>query len=459
MKRQTFLNRLYTLLLVAAAATLVSCSDDDDNPGRSAIIDNHVGNWFLDWSTPEKKMWCEMDFLANGTFNYAVVNSSIKEGVSQREKMTSTYRKEGNTLVCRFDWATTGTQSTERIDITYSDKYTLVLNYSQTGSEETYSRIVDEYYIRVGETVQFEFKDSEFDNATYNSTDKRIATVDDNGLITAVRHGTTYITARAGVGAVTIKVNVIDTEQPYTEYGEDLTLNRQQIIAKYGNNYMDLKETNSIAYYLGDMDTEAVNFRFTNHDKVKTIIVSLWEPTYLTSMTEFLEGKYEQIIKDDDGFNAFINNNGKCNYYVYTDLTDLLNGYERILPDFERYDDLVVTATADEFAAQFGYTITEQDGGLCMMEIGNGNMYEYAVLLYDEQTRDISMVEFLCKDGRGVKEVTEMVKEFYPYYMDGYGYCSTEYWWTLSPIVFVEVEENIYGGISVKYSKLKNSLL
>ena len=199
---------LYILPLVMMVFTLSSCSDDDDDFGGAAISNSYVGNWFLDWSSTEKKMWVEMDFDASGNFKYYEIMSSLKEGLNLREKGESTYSKDGNTLVCRFDWSSTGTSSTERFNITYVDKYTLVLTYDQTGSEETYSRIVDEYYIKVGESTQFEFNDSEFANANYSTTDERIAKVDDNGNITAVRHGITYITARTGVGAVTIKVNV-----------------------------------------------------------------------------------------------------------------------------------------------------------------------------------------------------------------------------------------------------------
>lgn len=455
MKRKSFLNKLYILHILIAAVTFASCSDDNEDTGSNVKTNSYMGRWFLDWSNSEKTMWLEMGFDASGNFTYAEIMSSHKEGLSIREKGSSTYRKEGNTLVCRFDWSSTGTSSTERLDITYSDKYTLVLTNAQMGTAETYSRIIDEYYIKVGETAPFEFEDSDFSNATFSATDKRIATVDDSGLITAVKHGTTYITARAGVGAVTVKVNVIDTEQPYTEYGEDLSLNKKQIIAKYGDNYYELEQDNSIVYYMGDMDTKEVNFRFTNHDKVKAIMVDLWESSYIADMTKFFEGKYERVGKEDNGFNSFYNSNGKCGYFICTDIPMMYNSYIRILPDFEKYDELIINGNADEFAAQFGYTITEEDGGSCLLEIENGDMYELALMLYDEETHEIQRIIFICKDGTDIAKATDMVKEYYPYYMDGLGYCASEKWWTLSPKVFLDIEENRFGSISIIYSKLK----
>ena len=403
---------LYILPLVMMVFTLSSCSDDDDDFGGAAISNSYVGNWFLDWSSTEKKMWVEMDFDASGNFKYYNIMSSLKEGLNLREKIESTYSKDGNTLVCRFDWSSTGTSSTERFNITYVDKYTLVLTYDQTGSEETYSRIVDEYYIKVGESTQFEFNDSEFANANYSTTDERIAKVDDNGNITAVRHGTTYITARSEVGAVTIKVNVIDVDQPYTEYGEDLSLTKQQIIEKYGNDYFESKETNHLVYYIGDMDTEEVTFAFTSHNKVKTIRVSLWEPSYVSGMAKFFESKYQRVGQEKDGFNLFYNADDKCRYYIYTDLGYSVNGYERILPDFEKYDDLSVSGSADELAAEFGYTITEEDGGHCFISVEDVDMYDFAMIGYDEDTREIAYVSYVLQEGYTVEQVTEMVKGF-----------------------------------------------
>ena len=74
---------------------------------------------------------------------------------------------------------------------------------------------------------------------------------------------------------------------------------------------------------------------------------------------------------------------------------------------------------------------------------------------YDEDTREIAYVSYVLKEGYTVEQVTEMVKEFYPFYMEGLGYCASEYWWTLSPIVFVEVEEDEdLGVITLTYTKL-----
>ena len=59
---------LYILPLVMMVFTLSSCSDDDDDFGGAAISNSYVGNWFLDWSSTEKKMWLVLVFDASGIF-------------------------------------------------------------------------------------------------------------------------------------------------------------------------------------------------------------------------------------------------------------------------------------------------------------------------------------------------------------------------------------------------------
>lgn len=456
MNRRILFNALYLLPLLMMALSFASCSDDDDDLGGENSANSHIGKWFLDWSSPEKTIWTEMDFDAKGNYSSYQIISSIKEGINVRHKVESTYYRENNALICQEDWTDIGgNYSTERYDIVFVDKYTLILGYAPTGSEETYSRIVDEYYVTVGESIPFRFEDGGFANAVYSVTDERIAQIDNNGNITAIKHGVTYITARTSSGAVTVKVHVVDFEQPYTEYGADLTLTKKQIIEKYGNDYFELKSDNEIVYYVGNFDTEAVNFKFTRHDKVEIILATLWDRTYVTEMAEYFKGKYEMLSQKENSFYGFYNTDDKCSYFITTDLEHKLNGYVRIMSDFEQYDDLIVNGSADELAAQFGYTITKEDGGYCFINVPKGNMYKGIRFRYDEATRKTKWIQCFLRDGLSLSKATEMVQEFYPYYEDGLGYCASESWWTLSPIVFVEADKDEDSGeVFIRYSKL-----
>lgn len=455
MNRRLLFNTLYLLPLLMMTLSFAACSNDDDDFGGENSANSHIGKWFLDWSSPEKTLWTELDFDANGNYTTYQIVSSLKEGINLKHTGTTSYTRKGNTLVCQEDYSDIGAGiQTAKYDITYADKYTLTLCYTQGGSDEPYCRIVDEYYIIAGESIPFGFQDSEFSGAGYSTTDERIARVDDSGMITAIKHGDTYITARASSGrAVAIKLHVVDLEQPYTEYGEDLTLTKKQIIAKYGNNYSELESLNAIVYYVGDLNTEQLSFKFTKHDKVEQIIASPWDASYVAEMAEYFKKKYK-LVQQENGFYAFYNSDDKCQYFITTDTGHKMNGYQRILPDFEQYDDLIVNGSADELVGEFGYILTSQDSEYGQFPVTDGNMYYGIRFIYDKVTRKTLWIKCYLKDEFSVEKATEMVKEFYPYYYDRFGYFSSKYIDTIYPLVSVKVEKDeASGSVVIIYTK------
>lgn len=439
MKRRLLFNTQYLLPMLMMALSFAACSDDDDNIGGENSANSHIGQWFLDQSSPGKILWSEMSLDAMGNYSRNLIISSRKEAMNHRMKSKTTYYREGNTLVCQEDFSSTGGGiSTERYDIIYVDKYTFTWSYAKDGSTETYNRIVDEYYVQVGDSIPFGFNDREFANANYHSTDERIAQVNDTGCITAIQHGTTYITANSEDKAATIKIHVIDSENPFKEYGDDLTLTKKQIIKKYGDDYDEFPYINSIVYYMGNMDTKAVCFMFTSHHKVHDILIEHWDNSYIAELTEYFEGKYKHVGKEDNGSNIFRNSDGKCSYNIFTDINDCTSGYKRELSDFELCDDWVNNYSADELAAKFGYTITEEDLPIIKLPVENNDLYKNIKITYNEVTRATIMVIFTLKDGVSTEKATELVQEFYPYY-NPLGYCTNSDIRYLYPPIFVKV--------------------
>lgn len=310
MKR--LINRLWLLpLLLLPLMVCTSCSDDDE--AESASHSGILGGWFMDWSTSDKVILDEITFYGNGTFDYCNIISSIKEDINSKEADTSTYTYDGKVLTCLYNWSTTGS-STEKLKVDYLDKYTCTLENEANGAVETSSRIVDTYYLNVGDVTDFVFQDPDFSATSYVSSDSRIALVSEAGEISAIKRGTTYITARADVGAVTIKIIVSDRKYATDEYGDDLTLSKREIAKKYGKNYMDLPALNGWLYYPGYVDINAVMFVFDKNGKVKKVTAQYWTDIDLSKITQSFENKYERVGVEDEGFNAFVVHGGKCNY-------------------------------------------------------------------------------------------------------------------------------------------------
>lgn len=440
------INRLWLLpLLLLPLMVCTSCSDDDEV--ESASHSGILGGWFMDWSTSDKVILDEITFNGDGTFDYCNIISSIKEDMNSKEAGTSTYTYDGKVLTCLYNWSTTGS-STEKLKVDYLDKYTCTLENEAIGAVETSSRIVDTYYLNVGDVTDFVFQDPDFSATSYVSSDSRIALVSETGEISALKRGTTYITARADVGAVTIKIIVSDRKYATDEYGDDLTLSKREIAKKYGKNYMDLPALNGWLYYPGYVDINAVLFVFDIHGNVKRVDVQYWQDIDLSKITQSFENKYERVGVEDEGFNAFVVHGDKCNYYAYTDVKTSTVGYEKIESDFEKYDGCI-SSTADEIAKLLGYELTEEDDGLISVRLYDGDMYEKAQVLYDTETLTPQLVVFTCKEGITQQEVLDLVKTKYPFYAKDMGYCEREDWWN-KPI-FVTVGTDKKGHTQVKY--------
>lgn len=446
MKR--LINRLWLLpLLLLPLMVCTSCSDDDE--AESASHSGILGGWFMDWSTSDKVILDEITFNGDGTFDYCNIISSIKEDMNSKEAGTSTYTYDGKVLTCLYNWSTTGS-STEKLKVDYLDKYTCTLENEAIGAVETSSRIVDTYYLNVGDVTDFVFQDPDFSATSYVSSDSRIALVSETGEISALKRGTTYITARADVGAVTIKIIVSDRKYATDEYGDDLTLSKREIAKKYGKNYMDLPALNGWLYYPGYVDINAVMFVFDKNDKVKKVTAQYWTDIDLSKITQSFENKYERVGVEDEGFNAFVVHGDKCNYYAYTDVKSSVVGYEKIESDFEKYDGCA-SSTADEIAKLLGYELTEEDDGLISIRLYDGDMYEKAQVLYDTETLTPKLVVFTCKEGVTQQEVLDLVKASYPAFVEGMGYCEREDWWNMSKAIFVTVGTDKKGHTQVKY--------
>lgn len=449
MKRLIKRIRILPILLLASAIIFSSCSDDDDNQSNTTEL-GYLGGWYLDWSTPGKVMWNEMNFHADGTFDYCTITTSLKEETALKEKATSTYTKNGNVLSCLYNWSY-GSSSTEKLEITYLDKYTCTMVNQAYGVEESYSRIIDTYYLNVGDQTSFQYNDSEFEADTYTSSDEDIIKVSETGKMTAVKRGTTYVTARAAVGAVTIKVIVTDQQYATDEYGDDIGLSKEQVIKKYGENYLESKKNNCLLYYPGNRDISALTFYFNAHGYVKYVYAQYWQGTDFSKIIQSFDKKYNRIGKEENGFNSFYTSNTECTYYLFTDASTSLVGYQRVLDDFEKYDDCIIK-TADQVAEDLGYELTAEDDGFFVTLVPYGQIYSSVMVSYDTESLMTQTMTFTCANGVSEEDMLNRVKKYYPAYLEGIGYCEKEDWWNLENRVFVNVSTNRKGHVQVRYT-------
>ena len=114
--------------------------------------------------------------------------------------------------------------------------------------------------------------------------------------------------------------------------------------------------------------------------------------------------------------------------------------YTLNMNDFEKYDSSI-NLTADLFAAQFNYQLTDEDNdkGAHTFLI-DGNLYYKVLMMYDDYSRKISTLS-----------MEEYLKNTYDSYLEGLGYYNLAD--ANTNRVFVKASTNKYGVTQVKYFK------
>ena len=445
MKRK-FIDFLSVSFVLMTLLTVASCSNDDDPVPQPATDSSIVGEWFYDMNSSKLKSYSIEEYTSSGTINQTFLYCYPNAGHNLLNKKSGTYTITGKTLTTQLP--ETGKSD---VKIYYLDEYTLVQEVISDGSQETYYKIVSTLDVKVGESVRFEYDNDNFQSFVYyKSCDENIVKVDNNGSITGVKRGTAYVVARSAVGAVVARVNVTDPERTIDEFDHLLGLSKNEVLNKFDENFMqDLRTGAEYVYYPGDGEIKGIYFRFS-HDKLSSVMVEYWEVSTLETATSFLQGKFDRVGKEDNGFNSFQGENENCKFYVYTDRSSLCLGYEMQQNDFDKYDSHI-NDTADEYAAMFGKELTPEDDGYSTFYI-NGELYYGVSMIYDEDTRLIQMLSYTCQEGVTVEQMEEYVKAAYDSYYDGLGYYKVDDLFT-NPI-FVNVTTNKKGYTLVKYTKL-----
>src|SRR5574344_2435462 len=138
--------------------------------------------------------------------------------------------------------------------------------------------------------------------ASYSSEDEYVATVSDNGLITAKRIGETYIDVNGQKAVkVTVKPLVTSFIEPQFLFGAT----KNEVIAKVGSNYSSSTDT-GIAYIPTSGKVKGYAYLLKN-GKV-TAVAMIVSTLYMESLTDFLLERYVPATFSEDNYTAlFVN--------------------------------------------------------------------------------------------------------------------------------------------------------
>ena len=193
------------LLLIASAIILclTSCSEvecDHSGEDKGNFEKTIVGNWY------EETMNEEIHYSENGTLYDRSSRWERCEEIEGRYE----YDKKNNKLTYR--WTFLGQNQQSDYSVKKIEEFNIII-YSDIKGTFSLEKIVEDYNLRVGETVSIKFASERLDYKvlSYSSNNERIASVGSDGIVKAEgEKGITYIKLTTDKGNVRVKVTVGD---------------------------------------------------------------------------------------------------------------------------------------------------------------------------------------------------------------------------------------------------------
>lgn len=277
------------LLLSALFLTLVaSCSEDDTsryekgNYGYSFL----VGEWYCDNSNHTKTSRIIISFNEDGTLSYENNTlSSIDDCDNNHIKTNGLYNMvDGRIRIgIVYDNITEWTE----YDMDWNGN-TLTL-IQDNGNTVTLGAVVQSLTINVGETLKFSWTGENGAPLTYSSSANMLASVSDDGVITALRSGVVYITGHCPNGEnIIYKLDVIDpVNGSIPIFYNELKKSSSEIMKSYDGLY--LQEDNIYSCDVASDKIKEVMYLFNKIGLVKAIEIDYWSNTDITDIFTSLE--------------------------------------------------------------------------------------------------------------------------------------------------------------------------
>lgn len=301
---KALLHYLAIALSVLAVVSLTACSDNDDIGGGYQWDYPVVGEWYQDLGiqTDEIQQVCVSKYDSDGSMSGFIAtamtmdwNYTVAEG---------TYRIEGKKLYENL-LLDGSEKDTYDYDIKSVGKYDMILYNNITVSDVIYHRIVDTYYLEVGETDMLGVNDPDFIPMEYTSNDDLVATVSSGGTIEAVRAGTAYLSAISSSGTAVVRVVVTN---PITGIDDFLAYFDEDISVAtnaYGDMYEDLelKDESSLTmrhYNLIDDRVQEIGFVYDDSGIVEDIRFVLRDPSLVDDLITAFYKRYEYKTEKKD---------------------------------------------------------------------------------------------------------------------------------------------------------------
>ncbi len=455
------LKKLWLLpVALMVAGTFGACCDYEEESSNVIVEPEEkisvVGRWLEDVSDPSvgKVMMGETLLNEDGSFYSRTLIVSAAEKLNLNLAFEGTYELENGNFTQRYSSPITGGNIVDKSKVLLLDKYTFKTEYNS--NIVVLHRIVETYNVEVGAEVNFAYSDVDFTPSSFTSTDERVATVDENGKIKALKRGTAYIKAYASVGTAVAKIVVTDSDNYIDDFIEDVSAPIESVIAKYGPNYLELNNGTSTMYeyYFADDLMSGAFFEVMN-GAVNIINIEISPNADFNKIYEMFGNKYEQTYEEET-FKIYSYSTDEINVSIVVSEEERSVFYQWNKKSYETFDE-VFYMSIDEAAATLGLEVSEEDDEKGVKRIysnGNDEYIEYVSIYYDAATRKIAGMMIVINPGFTEEEVEGWYKDkYYPTGMSDIDFCNSEAVIQASLFINVTCDEND-GQVMVSYKSV-----
>ncbi len=443
----------YQLICWILFAIICLCSCHSDDIESSSSIE---GEWFYDNSTVDLTQFGTMKFSRDGAFEelYVQVGKATNEIITK--KGSYVYRNRIEVVsTTKYD----ARQHLELYRVRNSDYNTLELYNESTSSTRKMHRIVGVYTMSVGETQTFPYSGNSSQMATFVSCNDKLVTVDDNGIIKAIKNGSTYVRRLSDTGETVVRVDIRDANNLIDNFEKYIYHPVSQVIADWGDNYLKTDSMvgtpNDITYNVYDTYIRELRFEYYAQRHVCAVHGDLQPDADYDALISSFDKRYSLFAGNDEYrvYKVF-----QEDHYIEITLFRKYRSFKyEIQPnDYERFEDLILCdITNAPWFAKFDYSGCK---GVLNQPIDNSSIYQNARVEYDISTGRINEVRLECKPTITVATMCKWFDQHFfldpdRYYITYYPYSSTR-----KSEFKVYVTENSSGNVSVCYNDNDDSL-
>lgn len=337
------MKKLFMLIAMAMPLFFTACSDDDDTPNEENSWSEITGSWYNEDANEEIR------FYESGTFYSRFCNVQRSNETEGRWE----YDQKNHKLTWTYNQTITNNWNVKDVSAT-----TLTISNTESGTFK-YERVVDTYTLKYGETtnIQLSTDYSSYSVYSYSSKNTRLASVSEDGTITAAgEKGTTYVKLTTNKGDIWVRVIVgddcLDLWYDYQSLmGADLNTLKQ--VLGTPDESTDYSYSFNV-YVTSDVVQTVKVFMDERTNKVSEIGIALKQAVPAASISSYLSSHYYAYSDMGSAFYATCPLPEKSAAIVWYDSTNKLVYF--LSPLVYAWPDYTDTfgLTTNEIVARFG---------------------------------------------------------------------------------------------------------